>query len=147
IAHRTEAQNSIPKSTKKQAFTDLSEAAVVVRKNGHVLIRRCAEAERWAGLWDFPRFECESEGLHFVHDELVTKVQQQTGITVKPGNLLKTIKHGVTRYRITLDCYEAEFASGRVRSTKHRPLRWTSPAELADLPLSTTGRKIARLIG
>ena len=146
VAKRTGAQDAIPKSAQKKVLTDLCEAAVVVRKNGHVLLRQCADDERWAGLWDFPRFEIASEGPLFVQDELVAKVQQQTGITIRPGNLLKTIKHGVTRYRITLDCYEAQFAAGRVRSTKHRPLRWSSPAELAVLPLSTTGRKIARLI-
>jgi len=139
-------QNSIPKSARKIKFTDVSEAAVVVRKNGTVLLRQCAEGERWAGLWDFPRFEIESEGPLFVRDELIAKVQQQTGIKIEPGGLLKTIKHGVTRYRITLDCYEAAFASGRVSSTKAEPVRWIGASDLLDLPLSSTGRKIAKLV-
>jgi len=143
-------ESTIPMSGRKIKFTDVSEAAVVVRKvvrkKEKVLLRQCAEGERWAGLWDFPRFEIESEGPLFVRDELIAKVQQQTGIEIEPGGLLKTIKHGVTRYRITLDCYEAAFASGRVSSTKAEPVRWIPMRELVDLPLSSTGRKIARLI-
>jgi len=142
VANQMGAQASIPKSAKKQAFTNVSEAAVVVRKNGQVLVRQCGEDERWAGLWDFPRFAIESEGPLFVRDELIAKVKSQTGVTIKPGGLLKTIKHGVTRYRITLDCYEAEFASGRRRPY----LRWCSQSELRDLPLSATGRILAELI-
>ncbi|MCA9232210.1 MAG: A/G-specific adenine glycosylase [Planctomycetales bacterium] len=139
-------QQSIPRAAKKTKFLDVSEAAVVVRKNGKVLMRQCAPGERWAGLWDFPRFEIESEGPLFVREELISKVRQQTGIEVQPGGLLKTIKHGVTRYRITLDCYEAAYLSGRVSSTRLQPVSWLSPQQLLDLPLSTTGRRIARLI-
>ncbi len=143
VANQTGAQDKIPVSTKKTNFTDVSEAAVVVRKKGNVLVRQCAENQRWAGLWDFPRFAIESEGPLFVRDELIAKVHEQTGITITPGGLLKTIKHGVTRYRITLECYEAEFASGRRRPY----MRWCSPDELSNLPLSSTGRSIAKLVG
>lgn len=145
-ANEMNAQETIPLSTKKQKFTDVSEAAVVVHKNGHVLLRRCGEGERWAGLWDFPRFELESEGPLFVKDELVAKVKLLTGVTIKPGGLLKTLKHGVTRYRITLDCFEATYSKGRICSNPSRPVRWTKPTELAELPLSTTGRILAKLI-
>jgi A/G-specific adenine glycosylase len=110
-----------------------------------VLLRRCGAGERWAGLWDFPRFRVEGEGPLFVSDELVAGVREQTGVTVKPGALVKTIKHCVTRYRITLECYEALPISGRVRSTAGRVSRWTPTVELTELPLSVTGRRIAGL--
>jgi A/G-specific adenine glycosylase len=139
-------QREIPKLAKPQAATAVREAAVVVRRNGAVLLRQCAEGERWAGLWDFPRFALEAEGPLFVRDELIAKVRAQTGVAVQPAGLLKTLKHGVTRFRITLDCYEAHPAGGRVRSTVARPVRWTHRGELPELPLSVTGRKIARLI-
>lgn len=146
LAKERELQDSIPAKGRKMKFTELSEAAVVVRKNGRVLLRQCAEGERWAGLWDFPRFELESEGPLFVHEELVAKVRDQTGIDIRPGALLKTIKHGVTRYRITLDCYEATFAKGRILAAKDNPMRWVPTPKLTELPLSTTGRRIAKLV-
>ncbi|QEG33878.1 A/G-specific adenine glycosylase [Bythopirellula goksoeyrii] len=135
-------QNEIPRASVKMKFTDVREAVVVVRKNGKVIMRQCGPDERWAGLWDFPRFGIESEGPLFVEEELVAKVRDQTGITAKPGSLLTTIKHGVTRYRITLDCYTAQYKSGRLKGA----MRWIRPAELAELPLSTTGRKLANRI-
>ncbi len=145
-ANALDLQREIPRSKSRQSFTDLREAAVVVRKNGRVLVRQCGIGERWAGLWDFPRFELEAEGPLFARDEIVEKVRVRTGIICALGPVFKTIKHGVTRYRITLDCYTAKFASGRILPMCDAPIRWISIAELADLPLSTTGRKIARLL-
>jgi A/G-specific adenine glycosylase len=140
-ACRRGLQHKIPRPKPKKRYTDLREAAVVIRRNGCVLMRECSDGERWAGLWDFPRFALEAEGPLFTRDEIVAKVREQTGVTCEPGPLVKTLKHGVTRYRITLSCYAANYASGRASNS-----RWIRRAELAELPLSTTGRKIARLI-
>lgn len=133
-------------TTKKTTYTELREAAVVVRRGGQVLVRQCGPDERWSGLWDFPRFGIESEGPLFATSEIETKLAELTGVQANVGPVLKTLKHGVTRYRITLDCYEAVHRGGRLRSTKAAPAAWVEPAELADYPLSTTGRKIAKLL-
>ena len=139
-------QASIPAAPRKQQFTVLHEVAVVVRRRGKVLVRQCVDGERWAGLWDFPRFASSGDGPLFVRDELVQKVREQAGVTVTPGPLLRTIKYGVTRYRITLDCFTADYAGGRTRSTKAKPMKWLRLEDLDVLPLSTTGRKIAKLL-
>lgn len=133
-------------TTKKLKFIDVSEAAVVVYKGGEVLVRQCGPGERWSGLWDFPRFAVESEGPLFAQDELAKKVAEQTGVQVRGASHLKTLKHGVTRHRITLDCYTAQRSGGRLKSTADSPTRWIDPAGLSELPLSVTGRKIAKLL-
>ena len=77
---------------------------------------------------------------------MVDGVRALTGATVRPGRLLATFKHGVTRFRITLDCYEAEYISRDGRPIDSASLRWLRPAELDAYPLCTTGRKLARQI-
>ena len=139
-------QHEIPRPKARPLTTELHEAAVVVRRNGRILMRQCGQGERWAGLWDFPRFVIEADGPLFVQEEIVAKMLMQAGVTCAPGPLLKTLKHGVTRYRITLDCYQAEYVSGRARSAQGSRVRWVRYAELTSLPLSTTGRKIAELV-
>jgi A/G-specific adenine glycosylase len=139
-AFELELQQEIPRTKARQQYTDLREAAIVIARNGKLLMRECAAGERWEGLWDFPRFTLEAEGPLFAKQEIVDKVSKQTGITCEPESVLKTIKHGVTRYRITLDCYSAKYVSGRPQQS-----RWIAKTELADLPLSTTGRKLAKL--
>jgi A/G-specific adenine glycosylase len=138
-------QLKIPRAKRPKTYSELREAAVVVRRDGRVLMRQCGKGERWAGLWDFPRFEVEAEGPLVAQNEIVKKVESQTGVKSALSGLLKTMKHGVTRYRITLDCYEAKYIGGRLRSAGAASVRWVSVAELTDLPLSTTGRRIAEL--
>jgi A/G-specific adenine glycosylase len=139
-------QDELPRLPMKPKPTAVREAAVVVRRNGCVLLRQRGKGERWENMWDFPRFELASEGPLFVREELIAKVREQTGVLIEPGGVFKTIKHGVTRFRITLVCHEARPAGGRVRSTLERPVRWTPLADLPQLPLSVSGRKIAMFV-
>ena len=136
----------IPAPAAKKQYTDLREAAVVIRRNGHVLLRRCGADERWAGLWDFPRFEIEARGGAKLDRELIDKTRHLTGITVDLAGPLATIKHGVTRYRITLNCRQADYARGSCNPKARDAFEWVEPAELESYPLSATGRKIARLL-
>jgi A/G-specific adenine glycosylase len=146
VARQRGWQAEIPAPTRKAAITAVREAAVVVRKNGAVLLRQCGPDERWTGLWDFPRFPLAAEGPLFVHDELAAGVATLTGVQVEPAGLLHTLKHTVTRFRITLECYAARPVGGRVRSTAAAPVRWQPLSAIEALPLSMTGRKLAKLV-
>jgi A/G-specific adenine glycosylase len=132
-------QHEIPRPVKKTQYEDAAEIAVVVRRGRRVLVRQCQSGERWAGLWDFPRFPAGGG--------VADGVLSLTGIAVANAERLTTIKHGVTRFRITLEVFEAEAASAPRRGINgERATRWVSVEQLADLPLSVTGRKIAQLL-
>ena len=145
---------------------------MVVRRGGRVLLVRHPDGGRWAGLWDFPRFGLEaaaksrglsqfsSRGLsQFSSDEngtvplaadvaraLAAGVRALTGIRVRPRRHLKTFRHGVTRFRITLECYEAACITSARSKPTAAALRWIRPGELETYPLSSTARKLARLV-
>lgn len=140
--HLKGLQDEIPVAAKRVVYTDVNEIAVVVRRQNKVLLRRCSETERWAGLWDFPRFANETQ--RNTNRNITSKVREMTGVSVEPGRKLTTIKHGVTRYRITLDCYEARHRTGRLH--RNSECTWTTAEKLVEFPLSVTGRKIARLV-
>ena len=139
-------QSSIPLTAKKVAYESLHEAAVVVRRGGQVLLRRCGPDERWAGLWDFPRFEIAAKGPARLQHELRSKTQELTGVDIQPAEHVTTIKHGVTRYHITLDCYLANYAA-RVDRRRRVAQKWVAWSALDAYPLSVTGRKISCLEG
>jgi len=135
----------IPRKKAKPPIEAICEAAVVVRRRGRVLLMKCPDDGRWAGLWDFPRFAFDAEDTTAADHELVEGVRRLTGVEIVPGRRLTTIKHGVTRFRITLHCYEARCETGSATSGGRPTLRWLRPRELERYPLSTTGRKICRL--
>ncbi len=140
------AQAEIPRPKPKPPSEARHEAAVIVYRRGRVLLVRCPDDGRWAGLWDFPRLQVRSQQPAGLRRELIAGVQQQAGIEIEPGGHLKTIKHGVTRFRITLDCYEARYLCGPKGKIDSARMRWLRPAELIEYPLNATGRKLSRLV-
>lgn len=144
----------IPPPKVKPAITQLHEAAIIVRRDGRVLLLRRPEGVRWAGLWDFPRFSLDGGDPAVHRRELQEALRTSTGLLARVGPHLATLRHSVTRYRITLDCYQATLLSPRPAPPAPEDgtdgaeavMRWVRPAEMEEYPLSTTGRKLARLV-
>jgi A/G-specific adenine glycosylase len=173
-ANQQGRQHEIPLPKAKRAIEAVREAAVVIRRNGRILLLRWPEGRRWAGLWDFPRVALGSPhtpcadtvvgkqesvdsqnrpmSAHGVRlhcpaqDGLVEAVRALTGVTIVPGQRITTLTHGVTRFRITLECYEAKYVSGGQDRTTPAETRWVRPAELKNYALSSTGRKLAEIV-
>jgi A/G-specific adenine glycosylase len=145
-ANQQGRQLQIPRPKAKRAIEAVREAAVLVRRRGRVLLLRWPEGRRFARLWDFPRFPIESDRPAEIHRELTEKVLALTGVAIAPDRHVKTLIHGVTRFRITLECYEAAFLSNGKAAKTSLETRWLRPAELEAYPLSSTGRKLARLL-
>jgi A/G-specific adenine glycosylase len=137
-------QDRIPVRKSPQRYQEIREVAVVIRRRGRVLLRQCGAQQRWAGLWDFPRFAIPS--AEDLESEVHRQVRKSTGLTIRTGERLTRIKHGVTRFRITLDCYEATVVSGRLCRHASGSTRWVRPMEFENYALSVTGRKISRLL-
>jgi len=140
-------QDEIPRLKPRPQREDVCEAAVLVRRRGRVLLIQWPEGRRWAGLWDFPRFAVEGENEEDIQRAIVDNVRRLTGVTIVPGEHRKTLRHGVTRFRIRLDCYEAAYLSHNGGGAENLSQKWVRPAELDHYPLSSTGRKLAGLAG
>lgn len=54
-------QDRIPVLKPRVAITDVTEVSLAVRRDHQLLLRQRQEGERWAGLWDFVRFEITDE--------------------------------------------------------------------------------------
>ena len=140
-------QAAVPASKPKKRFEDVHEVALIVRRRGRVLLLRRPEGGRWAGLWDFPRYEMDHEEEPALLRGLRGKLCAQTGIDAVPESHQKRLTHGVTRFRITLDCYSARFIKAGKPPSGVPELKWVDPKQLNKYPLSTTGRKLTELIG
>lgn len=78
-----------------------------------VLLARRPQDALWAGLWDFPRFSvaeeyAESDELRFdeaLAEKLQYFLEEESGAPGKdyrPDRVLATVRHSVTKYRVTL---------------------------------------------
>jgi A/G-specific adenine glycosylase len=145
-ARKAGLQEQIPAPKKPKNFENVSEAAVVLRRrDGRVLLRLHKPGERWAGLWGFPRFKLTSKKPRLA--EMQQQIHAITGHAPAALDALAVIKHGVTRFRITLHVMEGRLA--RVRSASlptDSEFAWVDLDELTQRALSTTGRKIAGML-
>ncbi|WP_235934686.1 A/G-specific adenine glycosylase [Candidatus Laterigemmans baculatus] len=139
-------QEEIPGKVRTLQYEDRSHVAVVAQHEDRFFLRRCPPGGHWAGLWDFPRYDL-TPAAALPGDALAAEVERrfaaEFGFAVRLGEKLKTLRHGVTRFRITLDAFTAE---ANRREADSAECGWYQPHEILDLPLNTTGRKLSRLL-
>jgi A/G-specific adenine glycosylase len=135
-------QADIPKPPKPKEFEHLHEVAWVVWDRDQVLVRECLPGERWEGLWDFPRFAIEAEQQ--LDDERFALLLKRFGLKVHAPTLRMRIKHGVTKYKITLDCFDVQWKAGPQAIIGN--YRWLRFDQLHEVPLHSTARRIAKSI-
>jgi len=137
-------QHEIPAKAVRAAPTAVTEVAVAIQRDSKYLLLKRPAGERWAGLWDFVRFPWTADGS-ISAATLASAVRGQTGLSVAVGEAVTQIRHSVTRFRITLHCYRAEWAAGELNDS-NREFRWVAPGRFSKFPLSMTGRKFSRLL-
>jgi A/G-specific adenine glycosylase len=155
-------QHEIPTPQTKDPKENCTEVALLVRKRGKTLLMRHPERGRWAGLWDFPRAQSEgAEGAEVGGARaggisppvnlaaLQKRLTELTGRKLIPGRLIYSLKHSVTKYRITLFFCEGTDAGRAETKAETKALcetRWATAAELQELPLNSTARKLVQKI-
>ncbi len=142
-ARRLKLQGEIPRKAPPQVVEEVSEVAVVVRRGAEVLlVRRPPTANRWANMWEFPH----GPTLAGETDEAAARrvLTDLTGIDAEPGAELATIRHGVTRFRITMVALEAAYRGGTFASAFYAEGRWLTPARLAEFAVSAPQRLLAK---
>jgi A/G-specific adenine glycosylase len=137
-------QKSIPARTPKPEVTSVEEVAAVVHRDGRFLLVQRPAGGRWAGLWEFPHAALQDgESLPDAARRIALEL---TGIEANPAGEVLTIRHGITRYRITLACFELDHKGGEFHSTFYVQGLWLSAAELAAYPVSSPQRRLARAL-
>lgn len=110
------------------------------------LVRKCRDGEHWAGLWDFPRFDMTHASEASLPQAIDSACRQRFGRGCLLGAVLGSLKHGVTKYRITLHCHHATWIPNSKKLKTEEEIQWLTLEELSNVALSSTGRKIWQLL-
>lgn len=118
-------QATIPLPKPKKEFTQLHHVALIIARDGRWLVRLNPQGAWWTGLWDFPRVDITtiaaqiSTGrgrrhdppspatMNEVFEHIEAAAVSQLQLSTKVLQPLFALAHGVTRYRIKLDCVAA----------------------------------------
>jgi adenine-specific DNA glycosylase len=108
-AYRLGQTDKIPPPKEKKVITPLRETALLLQApDGNWMLRRCKPSERWAGLWDFPRYDTtDSKSDQQAAQIAIDRFNETYGVRLSIIRKCTELQHSVTRYRIRLDCYEA----------------------------------------
>ncbi len=151
-ARKLGLQSEIPGKVKKMLYEDRQEYAFVIAEKTsgcsefpqRYLIRRLPKGVRWEGLWDFPR---TTEQVYESVRAATLGISAELGLKLDVKDPLISLKHAVTRFRITLHVCLSEsrdLAGPSARPPK--PWQFATLEEMDALPMSVTGRKIANFL-
>ncbi len=77
-------QQSIPLPKKRIEISQVTEASIALFHKTRVLLRKRSDAERWAGLWDFVRFEVNEKDARQLSIPSRKHVGQQKSVSKSP---------------------------------------------------------------
>lgn len=137
-AYREDRVHEFPRLSRRPRATPRRFAAFVAQKRSRFLVRQRPEGGVNAHLWEFPNQELSP------HDPDV-KGAADRALGVRPRTLepLATIKHSITRYRITLEAYQVPAReAARIPATTEG--RWLGRSRLRQLAFTSAHNQILR---
>jgi len=142
VARREGLTETLPELAARAKPTRVRVALAVVRRNGRVLmVEQGASAPRWAGLWTFPHAEVNAgetpEGA------AARAVHEQTRHLVRVAKKALVLEHTITRFRITIDAFEAALARPGGKAARGA---WVVPSELGTYAMPAPHKKLAERI-
>ena len=129
--NRTE---ELPNLGKREAATARTFFAFVIERDGKFLVRQRPGGMVNAHLWEFPNFETNGEKKDA--REIFDSAFDFKAAEFQP---LRTIKHSITRYRMTLEAFHVRLKI----SQKKLAGVWLSPEEFDSLAFSSAHKKLA----
>lgn len=148
-------QDRLPSKTPRAAPIEVVEqCALVIEPGGRFLVVRRKEGGLWAGFWEFPTAHvsgADPAGRSFGGEPLALEeaVRRLTGVGVRVGPAVKTLRFGVTRYRVSLTAHVATLLDGPDEAPEPSPgpgldrVAWERPEGLAALTMGSAQRRLA----
>jgi A/G-specific adenine glycosylase len=138
VAYRAGKVEHLPNLGPRTVATSRNFIAFVIERNGRFLVRQRPVGVVNAHLWEFPNTEITTNGSDL---DLKTVAQTTLGTAADTLEKLCTVKHTITRYRITLEAFRGVLTNPLKQSTKPQA-RWFTLPELQKLAFPSAHRKI-----
>jgi A/G-specific adenine glycosylase len=97
------------------------------------------------GLWEFPGGKAEASDPDLPAC-LRREIREELGVKVEVMELLTTVAHAYTHFRITLHAYHARHLSGTPKAIGCDDWRWVQVRDLDEFPFPVTDQKIIQAL-
>jgi A/G-specific adenine glycosylase len=121
-------QHERPVKAPKKASPHYTIAVGVIWKGDQVLIQQRPEGGLLGGLWEFPGGKQEADEV--LTETVYREIQEELEIEVSVSDLITSVKHAYTHFKITLYAYHCQYISGEPNPKACQDWQWVSPEEL-----------------
>ncbi len=145
VAHREDRTAELPNLGPRTKATARRFIAFVIERDGRFLVRQRPAGVVNAHLWEFPNAEISRPATtRDSRDSLAQFAREELGLALADITPLITVRHSITRYRITLEVYRARWMGrwATKSSTTKTIGRWFTVEDLHELAFTSAHRKI-----
>jgi len=143
-AYAASTQTALPVRTAKAGVPHYDVVVAAIMKDGTYLLGRRPEQGLLGGLWEFPGGKVRPGEAP--EDALVREVREEVGLKIRVGDLVATVNHAYSHFRITLSVYRCRVVSGTVQAKTHTALRWVKPCDFEKLAFPKANHKFLRYL-
>ncbi|MCC7373279.1 MAG: A/G-specific adenine glycosylase [Verrucomicrobiales bacterium] len=149
-AHALGREEAFPEAGERQKITARWFEVLVFERRGKFAVRQRPATEVNGGLWEFPNFEVPD--LTGAPAEVATRAIAEMGLrrggrvgtSQEEPRLITTVRHSITRYRITQRAHWLAWPGPAAVGGKG--LEWRARGELEALPFTTAHRRILKAL-
>jgi A/G-specific adenine glycosylase len=134
VAIKENRTEELPNLGKREAATARRFIAFVIEQNGRLLVRQRPAGIVNAHLWEFPNVEANGAKL-----DAPDVFKSEFGGGPEEISPLCTVKHSITRYRITLEAFLVRLTNSSAKSDG----AWKTPAQMRRLAFTAAHKKLA----
>ena len=145
VARREGHTSDLPNSGPKIVPTARHFVAFIAEKNGRFLVRRRPEGVVNAHLWEFPNIELTTNGPKAHGRAKILRLASDIFQPIPSAvELLCTIRHTITRYRIRLDVYRVSGDDLSMSGPSNDI--WLSRSKLNQRPFTAAHKRVLPLL-
>ncbi|MFW6216189.1 MAG: A/G-specific adenine glycosylase [Desulfohalobiaceae bacterium] len=146
LARRRGVVEQRPLKAKPRKMTHLETVVGILVREGRILVQKRPETGLMPGLWEFPggklqQGETPQKGLQ-------REIQEELGIDVQVGEILATVRHSYTSFRVRLQAYFCTPVSNKeqLRPQAAEEVYWAAPHELPGFSFPAANRRLVTLL-
>jgi A/G-specific adenine glycosylase len=133
-------QHDRPVKAAKKATPHHHIGVGVIWKEGQILIQQRPTEGLLGGLWEFPGGKQElGETLEAT---VQREIEEELDIQVKVQEMITSVKHAYTHFKITLHAYQCTYISGNPKPKASQEYRWVSPGDLPNFAFPKANKTV-----
>jgi A/G-specific adenine glycosylase len=127
---------------KRRKYSHIEAVVGIIIKKGKYLIQKRPSTGLLADLWEFPGGKIKTNEKP--EEALKREIKEELGTDASPGELLITVQHAYTQFRVKLSAYLCSLDSELKPSEKNH--RWVTLKSIRNFPLPSGSVKIVKYL-